>query len=188
MSDIITNRNYLVVGCGGLGCYIVEGLLRLNVNKIVVCDPDKFDESNLNRQLYSSLNTIGEFKTKVAQDRAKEIGYKGEFVGYNTLFDTYMLNGIDVVIDALDSIKDRLTLEDLCSKANIPLVHGAVEENSYQVGVSMPNSNLLHNIYKDIKEPENKNTNVITVQMCAAKQLALATCELKNYFEACDIN
>lgn len=188
MNNLITNRNFLVVGCGGLGCYIVEGLLRLNVKKIVVCDHDTFDVSNLNRQLYSSIDTIGKFKVDIAKERAIKLNYKGEFVSYNTKFNETMLDNIDVVIDALDNIKDRLLLEDLCNKHNIPLVHGAVEGNTYQVGVSMPGSNLLHNIYKNIKENDDKQTNVITVQMCASKQLALSTSKLNDYFEAADIN
>ena len=187
MNNDYENKNYLVVGCGGLGCYIVEGLLRLGVNKIVVCDPDTFSKSNLNRQLYSSINTIGKLKVEVASIRAKDLGYKGEFVAYSSLFDEKMLEGIDVVFDALDSIKDRLILEDYCSNHNIPLIHGAVEGNAYEVGVCMPGKNLLHNIYKDVEDTKDKYTNVITVQMCAAKQLALITKKLEEYFETEEI-
>lgn len=187
MSEFKTNRSFLVVGCGGLGCYLVEGLLRLNVKKIVVCDPDVFSDSNLNRQLYSAIENIGKYKTDVANLRAKQLNYQGDFVSYNTLFREEMLEGIDVVLDGLDNIKDRLELENLCHKHNIPLIHGAVEGNSYQVGISMPSDNLLHNIYKEAKEPNDKKTNVITVQMCAAKQLSLAVGDFKPYFEVCDI-
>lgn len=187
MSEIFTERNYLVVGCGGLGCYIVEGLLRLGVKKITVCDPDVFDESNLNRQLYSSPSNIGKLKVLAAKERAEELGYKGRFAAYPAVFDASMLNGADVVIDALDNIKTRLELEDLCSEKGIPLVHGAVEGCVYQVGVSMPGSRLLHRIYEGAREPENKSTNVFTVQACAAHQLALAVRKAEEYFEMFEI-
>lgn len=187
MNNDYKSLNYLVVGCGGLGCYIVEGLLRLGVNKIVVCDPDTFSTSNLNRQLYSSIDNIGKLKVEVASSRAKQLGYKGEFVAYPSLFNEKMLEGIDVVFDALDSIKDRLILEDICSEYNIPIIHGAVEGNAYEVGVCMPGKNMLHNIYKDIEDTDIKQTNVITVQMCAAKQLALITKKLEEYFESDEI-
>ena len=183
MKNYQTNKNFLVVGCGGLGCFIVEGLLRMKVNSITVCDPDKFDETNLNRQLYATYNTLNNYKVDAASVRAKELKYEGKFISYNTLFNETMLEGIDIVIDALDSIKDRLILEDLCSKRNIPLIHGAVEGNTYQVGVSMPGSNLLHNIYKNIEEPKEKHTNFVTVEACANKQLYLALSEPKEYFE-----
>lgn len=181
------NKTYLVVGCGGLGCYIVEGLLRLNVKKIVVCDPDVFSESNLNRQLYALKTTIGEYKVIVASIRAKQLGYEGEFVAYPKLFDESMLEGIDVVFDALDSISDRLKLEDYCAEKNIPMIHGAVEGNYYQVGVCLPNSKMLHNIYKEAQDVSDKKTNVITVQICAAKQLSLITKPLIEFFEIDEI-
>lgn len=182
MNNDYINKKYLVVGCGGLGCYIVEGLLRLDVKKIVVCDPDVFSVGNLNRQLYCLPGNIGEKKVEIAKKRAIDLEYKGEFIAYPTLFEVDMLKGIDVVIDALDNINDRLLLEDYCSEANIPLIHGAVEGNVYQVGVCLPGKNLLHNIYKEAKDFKEKHTNVITVQMCASKQLALATSEIKEYF------
>ena len=183
MNNDYKNLNYLVVGCGGLGCYIVEGLLRLDVKKIVVCDPDVFSISNLNRQLYSTIDNIGKLKVEIANNRANDLGYKGEFIAYPSLFDEKMLEGIDVVFDALDNINDKLKLEDYCGERNIPMIHGGVEGNVYEVGVCLPNHNLLHNVYKDAEDITDKKTNVITVQMCASKQLALITKELKEYFE-----
>lgn len=183
MNNDYKNRNYFVVGCGGLGCYLIEGLLRLDVKKIVVCDPDVFSISNLNRQLYSSINNIGKLKVEVASNRAKELGYKGEFVAYPSLFDEKMLEDIDVVFDALDNISDRLILEDFCSKYNIPIIHGAVEDDMYQVGVCMPHKNLLHTIYQEAVDTKEKHTNVVTIQTCAAKQLSLAMKNIEEFFE-----
>lgn len=183
MDNDYKNKSYLVVGCGGLGCYLIEGLLRLNVKKIVVCDPDVFSISNLNRQLYSSLDTIGKLKVEIAKQRAIVLGYKGEFIAYPTLFDVNMLEGIDVVFDALDNINDRLLLEDYCSEKNIPIIHGAVEDDIYQVGVCLPHKNLLHSIYHEAVDTKQKQTNVVTVQMCATKQLSLAMKKLEEFFE-----
>lgn len=182
------NKTFLVAGCGGLGCFIVEGLLRLGVKKIIVCDPDAFSKSNLNRQLYSLPSNIGKYKVDVAKKRAKALEYKGIFVAYKTRFNKDMLVGVDVVIDALDNIKSRLELEDACEEYGITLIHGAVEEDTYQVGICPPGSKLLHNIYKDIKEPKKKKTNVITVEACAAKELALAFNETEEYFECFSID
>ncbi|MDO5331644.1 MAG: ThiF family adenylyltransferase [Bacillota bacterium] len=182
MKELNTNRSFLVAGCGGLGCYIVEGLLRLNVKKIVVCDPDIFSQSNLNRQLYSLPTNIGEYKVEIARKRAEDLNYQGEFLAYPSLFEKKMLEGIDVVFDALDNIEDRLKLEDYCSEKEIPLIHGAVEGNIYEAGVCLPHKNLLHNIYKDARDISVKETNVITVQTCAAKQLALAMSDLEESF------
>ena len=187
MNNNYTDKSYLVVGCGGLGCYLVEGLLRLGVRKITVCDPDVFSESNLNRQLYSTKENLGEFKVKVAESKAKKLGYKGEFTAYPTLFEDKMLEGTDIVFDALDNIADRLKLEDCCASKNIPIIHGAVEGNIYQIGICLPGKNLLHRIYEGAKDTKKKQTNVITVQMCTAKQLSLITGEFVEYYEMEDI-
>lgn len=183
MNNYQTNKNFLVVGCGGLGCYIIEGLLRMNVKSIKVCDPDVFSTSNLNRQLYSLPKNINEYKVDVASQRAKDLNYQNEFITYKECFNESMLENVDVVIDALDNIESRLLLEDACSKHKLPLIHGAVENNTYQVGVIMPYSNVLHSIYKDINEPKDKSTNVVTVLTCASKQLHLALSEIEEYFE-----
>lgn len=185
--DINLNKSFLVVGCGGLGCNLVEGLLRLGAKKITVCDPDVFSKSNLNRQLYSSPSNIGKLKVEAAKKRAGELGYSGEFTAIPKEFSKEMLDGIDVAIDALDNIKARLYLEDCCSEKNIPLVHGAVEGFVYQIGLSMPGSNLLHRIYENAKEPKEKHTNVITVSMCASEELALAIREPEEFFEMKEI-
>jgi len=48
-----------VVGMGGIGGFLVEGLARLGVKKIIAVDMDTFDETNLNRQILSSVNNLG---------------------------------------------------------------------------------------------------------------------------------
>ncbi|HTZ18035.1 MAG TPA: ThiF family adenylyltransferase, partial [Dissulfurispiraceae bacterium] len=62
-----------VVGCGGLGGYLIEELARLGVGTIVAIDPDKFEEHNLNRQILCTLETIGSPKVAAAADRVQKI-------------------------------------------------------------------------------------------------------------------
>ena len=61
-----------VLGCGGLGGYIVEQLARLGVGCIVAIDPDVFEEHNLNRQLLSSIAWLGRSKAQAALERVSE--------------------------------------------------------------------------------------------------------------------
>jgi len=178
MNTLNLEKSFLVVGCGGLGCSVVESLLRLGVKKIVVCDSDRFDKSNLNRQLYAIPKNIGKLKAKAAEKRACKLHYKGEFVAVCKSFDEStadeMLDGIDIVIDALDNIKSRLFLEDECGKRNIPLVHGAVNAWTYQISVVMPGSRVLHKLFEG-KEDLGSNENYsFTVAACAAKEVSEA--------------
>ena len=62
-----------VVGCGGLGGYLVEQLARLGVGTLVLLDPDVFEEHNLNRQLLSSPEHLGRAKVDVAAERVAAI-------------------------------------------------------------------------------------------------------------------
>ena len=112
INRINLNKSFLVVGCGGLGCFIIEFLLRLGVKKIVVCDPDVFDESNLNRQLYSTPVNIGTKKVTAAMERAKELRFKGEFTALDGAFERAMLEGIDIAIDNLWVIAETVRLAD----------------------------------------------------------------------------
>ena len=56
---LLQNKRVAVVGCGGIGGYLIELLSRLGVGYIKAIDPDVFDESNLNRQLLLEQSLIG---------------------------------------------------------------------------------------------------------------------------------
>ena len=62
----IKNLNILIVGIGGVGGYTLESLVRCGVENITIIDYDKVDSSNLNRQIISNLNNIGQLKVDVA--------------------------------------------------------------------------------------------------------------------------
>jgi len=62
-----------VIGCGGLGGYLVEQLARLGVGRLAVIDPDVFEEHNLNRQLLSSPAALGRPKVEVAAERVAAV-------------------------------------------------------------------------------------------------------------------
>ena len=62
-----------IVGLGGLGGYVAEQLVRLGIGELVLVDGDVFNESNLNRQLFSTEAAIGHSKAEVANARLKAI-------------------------------------------------------------------------------------------------------------------
>ena len=70
---VLRGKTVFVAGCGGLGGYLIEMLLRLGVGEIRAADGDVFEASNLNRQLLSSPSTLGSGKAAAAAARAKEI-------------------------------------------------------------------------------------------------------------------
>ncbi|NMR95787.1 HesA/MoeB/ThiF family protein, partial [Vibrio parahaemolyticus] len=62
-----------VIGCGGLGGYIIELLARLGIGTISAVDGETFEETNLNRQLFSTMNNLGQNKALAAKLRVNEI-------------------------------------------------------------------------------------------------------------------
>ncbi len=140
-----------VIGCGGLGGYIVEELARLGVGHITVVDHDTFEEHNLNRQLFSKVDNLGQPKVAVAAGRVKEINpavtieaVQNAFTGSN---GRGLIEKVDVVADALDSIPRRLELAEVCEKCDIPLVHGSVGGWYGQVATQFPGEYTLQKIY-----------------------------------------
>lgn len=124
------NGTVAVVGCGGLGGYIIEELARIGVGTIRVIDHDIFEEHNLNRQALCTLSSLGKAKVDAAVQRVKEINPACEAVALNAKLTAAnappLLNGATVVADGLDNIPSRLDLADACVELGIPLIHGTI--------------------------------------------------------------
>lgn len=73
LQNNLLTKNIAVIGCGGIGGYLLEYLCRLGVCSITYWDGDIFSESNLNRQIYCTKNTIGQNKAKVATKNLQNI-------------------------------------------------------------------------------------------------------------------
>jgi molybdopterin/thiamine biosynthesis adenylyltransferase len=144
-----------VIGCGGLGGYVVEELARLGVGRVVVIDPDVFEEHNLNRQLFSSPANLGKAKVEAAAARISEINPAVTLVPVQEAFSpangAELLKGCQIVVDALDSIQVRLELAEICSLMNIPLVHGAIAGWFGHVTTQFPGDTTLQTIYRSWK-------------------------------------
>ncbi len=141
-----------VIGCGGLGGFVIEELCRLGVGAIQAWDYDDFAEHNLNRQLLLTMKLIGQSKVQVAARRAKAINPVVDFQTINALLDKKTgrekLPGQQVVVDALDHIPSRLLLAELCNTLGIPLVHGAIAGWYGQVTTLLPGDDTLEKLYQ----------------------------------------
>ncbi len=147
------NAQVAVVGCGGLGGYVLEELARIGVGGITAWDYDYFEEHNLNRQLLAQMDSLGHSKTEVAAQRVKAINPAVDFISLPGKFDNTggsaeYLAGKQVVVDALDNIPTRLMLAQLCRELNIPLVHGAVGGWYGQVSTQYPEDNTVEQLYE----------------------------------------
>ncbi|QWV96215.1 HesA/MoeB/ThiF family protein [Geomonas nitrogeniifigens] len=141
-----------VIGCGGLGGYILEELARLGVGQIVAIDPDIFEEHNLNRQILSSPANLGQPKVAAAAERLAQVN---PAVTVTAIQDAFclangfeLLAGTHVAVDALDSISYRLQLAEFCNLAGIPMVHGAIGGWYGHVASQFPGETTVQQIYR----------------------------------------
>ncbi|MDQ7032118.1 MAG: ThiF family adenylyltransferase [Desulfonauticus sp.] len=120
----------LVVGCGGLGGFVLEMLARIGVGTLIFADGDRFEESNLNRQLYASTSNLGQNKAKVAQARLKQIAPLCRGIAiprYLSLQNVVrILPKCDLVLDCVGGIEFKAELIHVCQKHQQTLITGAV--------------------------------------------------------------
>jgi molybdopterin-synthase adenylyltransferase len=150
-NESLKNFKVAVVGCGGLGGYVIEMLGRLGVGYITAIDGDVFEESNLNRQILSDAESLGVKKALNAKIRMEKVNPLIHICAVPERLTEQngreILRGADVVVDALDSIETRLMLEGLCEELAIPLVHGAIGGWYGQVTTVLPGDKTLSRIY-----------------------------------------
>lgn len=103
----------ILFGTGGVGSWCAEALVRSGIGHLTIVDPDCVDESNINRQLPATTRTIGEPKVQVLRERLLEINPACEVLALQdryTLGADFHLSGYDAIIDAIDSLTDKVNL------------------------------------------------------------------------------
>jgi molybdopterin-synthase adenylyltransferase len=151
--SLLFQSQIAVVGCGGLGGYVIEELARLGVGRIIAIDPDIFEEHNLNRQLLSTTSTLGKPKVAAALSRINEINPAVTLIPIQEAFCSSngreLFAGATVVVDALDNIATRLELAEICTGLKIPLVYGAIGGWYGLVATQLPGDRTVQDIYRN---------------------------------------
>jgi len=148
-----------IIGAGGLGGTLLELLVRMGIGELIIADKDIIGDSNLNRQILSTETNLGQSKTEVAVKRVKEINSSIEITGHSVFIDAdnvkKIIEGAEIVVDALDNLPVRFILQQACRELNIPLVHGAIAGFNGQLTTIFPQDKGLELIYgsnKDLPE------------------------------------
>jgi molybdopterin/thiamine biosynthesis adenylyltransferase len=140
-----------VVGAGGLGGTVIQLLGRIGIGRLAVIDCDVFDETNLNRQVFCTRDWVGQPKALAVQTQMRLINPAAEVIAHNIRLDSAngpeILAGCQVIVDALDNVKDRLTLEALAKSLGVPFVHGALAGFEGQLLTVFPEDPGLKQIY-----------------------------------------
>lgn len=116
-----------IFGIGGVGSFVVEGLVRAGVENFVLVDDDKICLTNLNRQIIATRKTIGKYKVDVMKERILEINPNANVETYQ---EFYMPNSenkildktIDYVVDSIDTVTAKIELAMNCNELGIPII------------------------------------------------------------------
>ena len=123
----LKNSKIAVFGIGGVGSFVVEGLVRAGVGNFVLIDDDKICLTNLNRQIIATRKTIGKYKVDVAKERILEINPDAKVETYQEFYmpdsKTNIINEeIDYVVDCVDTVTAKIEIIEQCKKLNIPVI------------------------------------------------------------------
>ena len=144
----LANSKVIVYGIGGVGSFVVEGLVRAGIENIILVDNDIIAPSNLNRQIHATISNIGKLKVECMKERILSINPKVKVETYipqdiengeETLID----NSIDYVVDAVDTITTKLKLIQRAKDKQIPIISCMGTGNKLD-----PTKFQIENIYK----------------------------------------
>ena len=152
----LKEKSIAIVGLGGLGGYVAEAFARLGVKKITLIDDDVFEITNLNRQLNSYPDNLGQSKAQAAQRQLNRVNpgicVKAHPVRLDDSNAQTLLGSHDIIMDCLDNIPTRLSLEAAADQLDLPLIHGAIGGWYGQVSLVMPGSRTLSKLYQNQEE------------------------------------
>jgi molybdopterin/thiamine biosynthesis adenylyltransferase len=162
--EVLGESRVTVVGLGGLGGVVVEILARIGVGALTLVDGDRFEESNLNRQLMSTVENLGEPKPEAAARRVKavnpavKIHVHSGFVDENSVAP--LLKDAAVVIDCLDRISARFALEAAAKTADKPMISSAVAGAAGHVATIFPQDAGLTLIYGEAGQAADTGSEI----------------------------
>ncbi|QCT94608.1 ThiF family adenylyltransferase [Caminibacter mediatlanticus TB-2] len=132
--EILSQKEILIVGCGGLGNIIATTLSCIGLKKIYLVDFDLIERHNIHRQFQFSEDDVGNSKSIMLSKKIKRCK-DTEIIAINEKFSKDLNVNVDIVFDATDNFEVRLEIDKFAKKNNIPWIYASVEEFVGQVGV-----------------------------------------------------
>jgi len=167
-----------VFGIGGVGSYVVEGLARVGVGHLIIVDYDKYDITNINRQLGALHSTIGKYKVDVMKERILDINP-------NAIVEAYKPNEIEggetnlvdssftYVVDAIDTMANKIKLIEKANAENVKIITATGAGNKLD-----PTKFEITDIYKTsvcpvckILRKELKQRNIKKLKVLYSKEI-----------------
>lgn len=161
----LQNSTVAVFGCGGVGSYTLDSLVRAGIGNIVIIDKALIDITNLNRNLMADTKVIGKYKVDIAKKRLLNINpnlkikiIKDYLSKENS--KEIVSEKFNYIVDTIDSISDKVALISEANKKNIPIISslgtsGKIDPTQFEItDISKTSScltaKLLQSQLKDI--------------------------------------
>lgn len=123
----LKTKTVAIFGLGGVGGYVVEGLVRSGVSSFLLIDFDTISLTNLNRQILATHSTIHKKKVEVQKNRILDIQPAAKVITYDLKVDKTTINqidfqNVDFIVDAIDMVTSKILLIETAKKNNIPII------------------------------------------------------------------
>lgn len=166
-----------IFGLGGVGSFVLEGLVRAGIKQFVLIDNDKVDITNLNRQLIATRKTVGKNKVEVAKERILEINPDAEVTTYCEFYmpgtnSNILTSDLSYVIDCIDTVTAKIDIAVKCKELNIPEISAMGTGNKLD-----PSKFIITDIYNTsvcplakVMRKELKKRNVESLKVIYSKE------------------
>lgn len=150
------NKRVAIFGLGGVGGNVVESLARSGIGEFDLIDNDEFSITNINRQILSSLKTIGKAKVDVAEERIHDINPTIVVHKHKTFYlpenkKDFDFSKFDYIVDAIDTVSAKIDIICEANRLNIPIISAMGCGNRLD-----PTKLVLTDIYKTSNDPLSK--------------------------------
>ncbi len=172
-TSILSRKNVILFGLGGVGSYTAEALARAGIGKLTIVDNDVVSVTNINRQLCALHSTVGRAKVEVVKERILDINPDCEVTALQKFYlpensDEFNLENYDYIADAIDTVSAKIDLAVNSQEYGIPMISCMGTGNKLD-----PSQFTVSDIYKtngcplcrvmrtELKKRGIKNLNVV---------------------------
>lgn len=127
----IASARVIVFGVGGVGSWCTESLVRSGIGHLTIVDSDRVCVTNVNRQLMATMRTVGEVKVEALRERLLQINPQADIQAVQEIYspethDIFHIEDYDYVVDAIDSLSNKMELILRCTEPVGPLLFSSM--------------------------------------------------------------
>ena len=178
----LQQKRVLILGLGGVGGFVVEGLIRNGIINIGICDGDIVEFSNFNRQIIATDNNVNKSKVLAMKDRIIQINNEANITEYDFFIDENTIDKLDIenydiVLDCIDDVKAKLLIIEKTKKYNIEIIScmgTANKTNPNAFKIADINQTSYCPLAKKIRT-ELRKKNISNVKVCFSTEIPIET-------------